>query len=58
MKHPGEAQVAWQICKLISDLDALLWALYGDEFEKIYDTKVQEKYWESTIHTELDASYS
>ena len=58
MKHPGEAQVAWQICKLISDLDALLWALYGDEFEEIDDREEQEKYWESTIHTEKDASYS
>ena len=25
MKHPCEAQVAWQICKLISDLDVLRW---------------------------------
>jgi hypothetical protein len=58
MKNLSEPQIAWQICKLISDLDALLWALYGDEFEKIYDREEQEKYWESTIHTELDASYS
>ena len=58
MKNLSEAQIAWQICKLISDLDALLWALYGDEFEKIYDREEQEKYWKSTIHTELDASYS
>ena len=56
MKNLSEPQIAWQICKLISDLDALLWALYGDEFEKIYDREEQEKYWESTIHTELDAS--
>jgi hypothetical protein len=30
MKHPCEAQVAWQICKLISELDVLLWDLYWD----------------------------
>ena len=51
MKHPCEAQVAWQICKLISELDVLLWDLYCDEFEAIYEREEAEKYWRSTIHT-------
>ena len=49
MKHPSEAQVAWQICKLISQLDAFLWDLYWDEFEKIYHRE-EEKYWGQTVH--------
>ena len=54
MKHPREAQVAWQICKLLSDLDVLLWELYWDEFEAIYNEEA-EKYWGETIHTDHDA---
>ena len=55
MKHPCEAQVAWKICKLISELDVLLWALYWHEFEAIYEREEQEKYWGSTVHTDHDA---
>ena len=51
MKHPCEAQVAWEICKLISELDASLWDLYWDEFEAIYNEEA-EKYWNSTINTD------
>ena len=51
MKHPCEAQVAWEICKLISELDVLLWDLYWDEFEAIYYEEA-EKYWNSTINTD------
>ena len=51
MKHPGEAQVAWQICKLISELDGLLWELYWDEFEEICHREEAEKYWGSIINT-------
>jgi hypothetical protein len=51
MKHPRKAQVAWEICKLISELDVLLWDLYWDEFEAIYEKEEAEKYWGSTIHT-------
>jgi hypothetical protein len=54
MKHPWEAQVAWQICKLISDLDVLLWELYWDEFETIYNEEA-EKYWGEPIQTDHDA---
>jgi hypothetical protein len=54
MKHPCEAQVAWQICKLLSDLDVLLWELYWDEFEAIYNEEA-EKHWGETIHTDHDA---
>ena len=50
MKHPCEAQVAWEICKLISELDAFLWDLYWDEFEAIYEKEEAEKYWGSAIH--------
>jgi hypothetical protein len=52
MKHPWEAQVAWQICKLISELDVLLWDLYWDEFEAIYNEEA-EKYWNSAIDTNI-----
>jgi hypothetical protein len=45
MKHPCEAQVAWEICKLISELDGFLWDLYWDEFEEIYHREEAEKYW-------------
>jgi len=55
MKHPCEAQVAWQICKLISDLDVLLWNLFWDEFEAIYEKEEAEKYWGEPIHTDQDA---
>lgn len=48
MKHPWEAQVAWQICNLLSELDVLLWNLYWDEFEAIYNEEA-EKYWSSAI---------
>ena len=51
MRHPCEAQVAWQICTLISELDVLLWNLFWDEFEAIYNQEA-ETYWGSTIHTE------
>jgi len=57
MKHPWEAQVAWQICNLISELDVLLWELYWDEFEAIYNEE-EEKYWGSTIHTEKQPSHT
>jgi len=57
MKHPCEAQVAWQICKLLSDLDVLLWELYWDEFEAIYN-KEAEKYWGEPIPTEQDESHT
>ena len=52
MKHPREAQVAWEICKLVSELDRLLLNLYWDEFEKIYEREEAEKYWGSIIHTD------
>jgi hypothetical protein len=52
MKHRREAQVAWQICKLISELDAFLWDLFWDEFEAIYEREEAEKYWGSIIHTD------
>jgi hypothetical protein len=52
MKHPCEAQVAWEICKLISELDAFLWDLYWDEFEAIYEKEEAEKYWGSAILTD------
>ena len=55
MKHPCEAQVAWQICKLISDLDVLLWQLYWDEFEALNETEEVEKYWGATLHTDQEA---
>jgi hypothetical protein len=54
MKHPCEAQVAWQICKLLSELDVLLWDLYWDEFEALYEKEEQEKYWGSTVHSEQE----
>ena len=53
MKHPRKAQVAWKICKLISELDVLLWDLFWDEFEAIYEEEA-EKYWASTVHTDHD----
>jgi hypothetical protein len=52
MKHPREAQVAWEICKLVSELDRLLLNLYWDEFEAIYEREEAEKYWGSIIHTD------
>ena len=52
MKNPREAQLAWQICKLISELDTLLLNLYWDEFEAIYERQETEKYWRSIIHTD------
>jgi hypothetical protein len=55
MKHPGGAQVAWQICKLLSELDVLLWNLYWDEFESLYEKEDAEKYWRETIHTDHNA---
>ena len=50
MKHPRQAQVAWEICKLVSELDRLLLNLYWDEFRKIYEREEAEKYWGSLIH--------
>jgi len=50
MKNPREAQLAWQICKLISELDTLLLNLYWDEFEAIYERQETEKHWRSIIH--------
>ncbi len=58
MKHPCEAQVAWEICKLISELDAFLWDLYWDEFEAIYEKEEAEKYWASTINTDKNTSHT
>jgi hypothetical protein len=55
MKHPSQAQVAWQISKLLSELDVLLWSLYWDEFEAIYEKEETEKYWREPIHTDQDA---
>ena len=52
MKHPCEPKVAWQICKLLSELDVLLWELYWDEFEALYEKEEAEKYWGSTILTD------
>ena len=52
MKNPREAQVAWKICKLISELDTLLLNLYWDEFEAIYEREEAQKYWGSIIHTD------
>ena len=54
MKNPREAQVAWQICNFISELDVLLWELFWDEFEKIYHREEAEKYWGSTVHEDQD----
>ena len=58
MKHPCEAQVALEICKLISELDGFLWDLYGDDFEEIYHREEAEKYWGSIIHTDKDTSHT
>jgi hypothetical protein len=55
MRHPCEAQVAWQICKLLSELDVLLWELYWDEFEALYEKEEAEKYWGETICTDQAA---
>ena len=52
MKHPCEAQVAWQICKLISELEGFLWELYWDQFEAIYEREEAQKYWGSIINTD------
>ena len=52
MKHPCEPKVAWQICKLLSELDVLLWELYWDEFETIYEKEKAEKYCRETLDTE------
>ena len=57
MKHPWEAQVAWQICNLISELDVLLWELYWDEFEVIYNEEA-EKYWNSAIDTNTQTPHT
>jgi len=57
MTHPGEAQVAWQICKLISELDVLLWNLYWDEFEAIYNEEAEE-YWNSAIDTNTQTPHT
>jgi hypothetical protein len=51
MKNPREAQVAWQICKLNSELETLLFDLYWEEFQAIYEREEAEKYWGSIIHT-------
>jgi hypothetical protein len=51
MKHPCEAQVAWQICKLLSELDVLFWELYWDEFEALNEKEEAEKHWGEPIHT-------
>jgi hypothetical protein len=51
MKNPREAQVAWQICKLNSELETLLFNLYWEEFQAIYEREEAEKYWGSIIHT-------
>jgi hypothetical protein len=56
MKGLCEAQLAWQICNLISELDVLLWELYWTEFEAIYEREEVEKYWKETVHTDQDAS--
>lgn len=58
MKHPCEAQVAWQICKLLSELDVLLWQLYWDEFEALNEREEAEKHWGSTIHAEKNPSHT
>ena len=58
MKSPCKAQVAWEICKLISELDVLLWDLYWDEFEAIYEREEEEKYWGATIHADKNTSYT
>jgi hypothetical protein len=57
MKHPWEAQVAWQICNLISELDVLLWKLYWDEFEAIYNEEA-EKHWNSSIDTNTQTPHT
>lgn len=58
MKHPCEAQVAWEICKLISELDAFLWDLFWDEFEALYEREEAEKYWAASIHTAKDTAHT
>lgn len=58
MKHPCEAQVAWEICKLISELDVLLWDLFWDEFEAIYEKEEAEKYWGLTIPTDKHTTHT
>ena len=50
MKHPCEAQVAWKICKLISELEGFLWDLYWYEFEKIYEREEAAKYWGQPVN--------
>jgi len=57
MKHPWEAQVAWQICNLLSELDVLLWNLYWDEFEAIYNEE-EEKYWSSAIDNNTETPHT
>jgi hypothetical protein len=57
MKHPWEAQVAWQICNLLSELDVLLWNLYWDEFEAIYNEEA-EKYWSSAIDSNTQTPHT
>jgi len=58
MKSPCKAQVAWEICKLISELDVLLWDLYWDEFEAIYEREEVERYGGSTINTDKDKAHT
>ena len=58
MKSPCKAQVAWEICKLLSELDVLLWDLYWDEFEAIYEREEIERYGGSTIHTDKDTAHT
>jgi len=57
MKHPCEAQVAWEICKLNSELETLLFDLYWEEFQAIYEREEAEKYWGLITHTDKDASH-
>ena len=58
MKSPCKAQVAWEICKLISELDVLLWDLYWDEFEAIYEREEVERYGGSTINTDKHTAHT
>ena len=53
MKHPCEAQVAWEICKLVSELDAFLSDLYWDAFEAIYEKEEAEKHWSILLDDHL-----
>jgi hypothetical protein len=57
MKLRSEAQVAWQICNLIFELDVLLWQLYWDEFEALYNEEA-EKNWNSAINTNTQTPHT